>query len=576
MYQNIYKKLHTIIGSIHFHRLFARLPRHAKIGLGIIAFCLLVGSLTLFVRPVFAQSIVDQIVHLFTKKAGFDYNTDSSAFIFSKVTPNYTAYAGDQATSGGHKVRLLRDTAFIDVSFLDADSNQTPASPSGTTITLTPEQEQILTDAEIALEQEASMSAQGADSTSSASITPEKRVLIDQAKTILSAYAIPASTSAQTTDIASNSAALDDFLLLVSLKSFNIHRLSLDIDVKMATISRELNSMVSKARLVEEPRERKVSFSDPSLGITMDYRLSEGGINQDIIVKQQTQASTTFRYALDTHGLTYENIGHGVWYFSKPGDRPLMRIPKGWAEDAAGDLTNDVDITLTKVNGVHVMTIHVPVTWITDPTRSFPVTIHTSLEIVPELRNTQSENTHTSLQPTIQSTPTFILQTEGSASPSARSIASPSATLPPTLSPTATPSATLIPIESSPSVTPHIPLHPTEIQESAGQSTNSAMYNNTYQSILKNIKFSVLHVITHAYAFDNIKNISTILFVPVNTQWIYIKEHWFPIDIDQTIEVLPEQRLTRHHVGTLFSRIFDIHMSPTLTIPLQETNRRQS
>lgn len=379
------------------------------------AIMLIVTTLLLVATNVRAQETLLQIVSAISQKTGFGYSVDSPDFIFEKQTPYYAAFAGDQSSLGGHRVRLLRDGASVDVIFVSATSDlPTPTASM-----------QIPSDQIEILDQARSILESSLESTASAVATESAqldRETIQQAEYILDAYA----TGQIISDVAeirlsSPSAQVStqqqydaDVLLLVKLKALHIHILSFDLDLKLADLSREVSTVVSRATLIENGRDRIVSFSDSAVGVDMTYRLSEAGMHQDIVLKDRSDAHSAFVFRLIPKELTYKDVGGGVWYFYTSDGKPLMRLSKPYATDAEGAVQNAVDIQLQhSIREGHSMTITVPNTWLTDPSRVYPITVSIALEIVPELRGVQ-----TPLEPTPTS----------EASPSASPTASPFAT----------------------------------------------------------------------------------------------------------------------------------------------------
>jgi hypothetical protein len=347
---------------------------------------ILTAGFALRARPVFAQTPVGQLINLLKSKIGFQYG-DNADFLFTKETPNYIAYAGDKATVGGHRIMLAQDKAEVEFSFLSASGEATTSAQVATdSAKLTAADQTTLTLAEQILDRQAT--ASGSVATAAATviresgIAPTERAILASASGILSAGSGQASGSANMILTQEE----QDFLLLIQLKTRKITQSSQEINKDILSAIQEVNDVLSKAKLEEDEKERKVVFSSITSGIDMVYRLNENGIQQEISIANPGTHMNIFTFALNTHGLTYKDTGHGVWYFS---DRTgyVMRFPKAWATDENGTFTNDVVTTISKQNGKDVVTITVSPSWLADTSRSYPVTIHSALEVVPELRD---------------------------------------------------------------------------------------------------------------------------------------------------------------------------------------------
>lgn len=364
------------------------LPVSRQIIFGISVIVLFI-SVMFFARPVFAQS-VGQVIETLKEKMGFGYDPDFSEYIFSKDTPNYRAFAGTISPAGGHRIVLERDGSSLGLSFISADvAGQDTSYVLGDIAPLTEKDQLILDIAEDLLLVQASVSSQGrVPPPPEYQLTDGEREMVASAAAILGlATEGDASASVESVRFAELSQEAQDFSLLLALKSNKIKRLSLDVDLQLADISRDMSSIMSQAKLVEEPAERIVLFTNIAMGMDLVYRLNEAGIRQQIVLNDSKKIYDTYLFKIEKTALIPEEKKSGVWYFRSLGNEPLLRIPKSWATDASGKFTNNVNISVSHMKDVgEVLTVTVASEWLTAPERLFPVTIHTALEVVPEKR----------------------------------------------------------------------------------------------------------------------------------------------------------------------------------------------
>jgi len=276
-----------------------------------------------------AEILIDEFVDALKSKLGFEYSSDPLAdFVFSQVTPNYNAFAADKKQAGTHRLMLERDGAKVEIKFQSAE--------------LYPK---------ISDSTKSVSSAGQTDATDSAGTNPLEQTLDN--------------INAQIDEIGS------------SLQN---------ISKKITEIQQDISEISSKGKMVAEDGERKVLFQDIVYGTDLDYMLSEGGIQQQIILKNRENLNNRFNFSLNHRDLSYEDVGEGVWYFSNK-ENKVMRIPKAYAIDADGKFTNDVDIRVKTTLLVTIMTVVVPKEWLEEAGRAYPVKIHTAFEIVPNLRD---------------------------------------------------------------------------------------------------------------------------------------------------------------------------------------------
>ena len=142
----------------------------------------------------------------------------------------------------------------------------------------------------------------------------------------------------------------------------------------------------SKARLIEEGAIRRVLFKNFIKDTDINYKLSGAGINQEIIIKNKENLKNHFTFNLIVPDFIYKDLGQGVWYFTTKEKKEIMRIPKGFIKDSKGAFSNDVGVQIKTILFNTKMTIIAPLGWIEDRERTFPLTIYSSFEIVPDLR----------------------------------------------------------------------------------------------------------------------------------------------------------------------------------------------
>lgn len=366
---------------------------------------IIIGVSVVCVRPVFAnEGLVGQVVEMLKEKVGFGYSLDSTEYIFEKETPNYKAFSGTQNPFGGHRIVLERDGTSVELAFLTAnalDERLATGVLGESVVALTPQEDTLLADVEGMLIRESSASAQGRIPLPDSFFTSFERDRIASAASLLNRID-PVLGEATGSGQLALSREAQDFALLIRIKSFRIAQHELDIDMKLAAVNRDLSAIMSQATLKEEPSERVVTFHNIAMGADLDYRLRESGIRQQVVLRDAEKRYKNFIFLIKKSGLTVYDVGGGVWYFRTRTGADIMRIPKGYATDAAGTFTNNVDLVITEQPDVgEVMVVSVSPDWLAAPERVFPVVVETSLEITPEFRDGKN-----GVGPSVTSNPT--------------------------------------------------------------------------------------------------------------------------------------------------------------------------
>lgn len=144
-------------------------------------------------------------------------------------------------------------------------------------------------------------------------------------------------------------------------------------------------SFPSDVAFISESGVRVAKYPHILDNVDAIYRLNPGGIKEEVILRDSNARYSQFYYAIQTHGLTITQKNGVMYFYAK--ETPIFRIPKGWAKDATGSVTNDVTVEMQE--GKLVLSVNEP--WLYSPDRVFPVVIDPSIEVVPELRVSQEK-----------------------------------------------------------------------------------------------------------------------------------------------------------------------------------------
>jgi len=125
------------------------------------------------------------------------------------------------------------------------------------------------------------------------------------------------------------------------------------------------------------------------------YQSLPNRIEEKIILENpeaiQKAAESVFVFELNTHGLTFKDVGGGVWYFYDQNGEAIFRIPKSYAVDDKGNFTNDVstEVSEQENSSTTKTTVRLSIddeSWLISPLRALPITTKLVLEVVPEKR----------------------------------------------------------------------------------------------------------------------------------------------------------------------------------------------
>jgi|GEM_PF-4661820 len=279
----------------------------------------------------FNKKAIAQITSFLIHKAGFVFlDAPDAEYLYFKQTDNYTAYAGDKGEAQLVQTRLAVGEQMLDLALLGAYET----APN--------------------------------ESTSSADVVPSVTKDPNDAKAVLER---------------------------IRALSESIEHTSTELIQRADETRQAISGLHAPARLADETQERVVVYENVRPGMDIRYRLNEGGITEEIVLKDAQVRYAQYYYSLYMRELVATDIGKNVWYLSTKDGGHVFRFPRGWAKDKTGAFTNAV---LTDIDG-GLMKKTVDPSWLYAPERAFPIVITNLIDIVPEMRLDASRSAKRSL-----------------------------------------------------------------------------------------------------------------------------------------------------------------------------------
>lgn len=368
----------------------------------------LIVGLTIYIvgtsKQALAQGLVERIINLIkgTYEEGFRMvEGENQRFLYARETPNYLAYTGNKADYGSHIVRLEKDGRAIEYSFLEVrkvyPAQAANSSTSGDT-------SEVSVDFTSEVKEEVSLG--GSDkATDSADLSEEQKAIVEE-------------WQQQLEEIQEDLATISG-----EIKG---------VEAEVSEIEKAVREAIITTQMTEGPIiEKIVKYENLVANTDIFNQLLPQGIREEIILKElsspQPLQALSFVFEIDPLGLSYEDVGNGVWYFYDETGEAWFRLPRTYAIDSNKKFTNNVftQITQEEIEGetktLLIVTIDDP-EWLNNPERQFPITIFNALELVPDKRGEYAPEVPSSFVP---ATPSVILNQEkeattgGEASPSA-------------------------------------------------------------------------------------------------------------------------------------------------------------
>ncbi len=125
-----------------------------------------------------------------------------------------------------------------------------------------------------------------------------------------------------------------------------------------------------------------IRYNDVYENIDVQYTLIGNSLKEDIILLVPSMQNT-FRYELCTGGLTAVQNERSISLMAEGEEYPKMILHAPSMSDAAGAVSDAVEITLTEENGHTYVTVTADAGWLAAPERAYPVRIDPSSFTVP-------------------------------------------------------------------------------------------------------------------------------------------------------------------------------------------------
>lgn len=115
-----------------------------------------------------------------------------------------------------------------------------------------------------------------------------------------------------------------------------------------------------------------IRYSNVFPGIDYQYTMTGNRLKEDIVLLEPVEQHT-FSYRLLTNGLKAEKQSDVIVIYKQSPDRPLFILPAPFMQDAAGAISLELPMSLSEEEGAYVITMQADTTWLSDPTRQYPV-----------------------------------------------------------------------------------------------------------------------------------------------------------------------------------------------------------
>lgn len=121
-----------------------------------------------------------------------------------------------------------------------------------------------------------------------------------------------------------------------------------------------------------------IRYSSVYPGIDYQYTILGDSVKEDIILMEPSERNS-FTYRLDAGGLRVSRIQNRVVLYEDSREDPVFCLNAPVMEDASGERSFDILVSLRKKSGDYYVTITADEAWLSDPAREYPVRIDPSL-----------------------------------------------------------------------------------------------------------------------------------------------------------------------------------------------------
>ena len=156
----------------------------------------------------------------------------------------------------------------------------------------------------------------------------------------------------------------------IDLTPLDTNKVSVEIENPQENNSRKFDDVKKLSNLVS-----KATYKNIYDGIDLEYILTGNNVKENIIVNSK-QESYIYTFELKLNKLNAELVDNSIALYDSDTGEKMYVIPAPYMYDSEGELSQEVEYTLTKNNKwKYTLTVEASKEWINSEERSFPVTI---------------------------------------------------------------------------------------------------------------------------------------------------------------------------------------------------------
>ena len=156
----------------------------------------------------------------------------------------------------------------------------------------------------------------------------------------------------------------------IDLTPLGSNQVSVEIENPQENNSRKFDDVKKLSNLVS-----KAIYENIYDGIDLEYILTGNNVKENIIVNSE-QDNYVYTFELKLNKLNAELVDNSIALYDSDTGEKMYVIPAPYMYDSAGELSQEVEYTLTKNNKwKYTLTVTANAEWINSEERSFPVTI---------------------------------------------------------------------------------------------------------------------------------------------------------------------------------------------------------
>lgn len=157
----------------------------------------------------------------------------------------------------------------------------------------------------------------------------------------------------------------------------------------------ELRATAKHPEIIPEKTCSRLKYTDVYDNTDIVYDLTGGQLKESIVIGSYCESLYGYQYRLEVGDMNPILSDSGeIMLYARNGTTPIFVMPAPYLLDSAGVYCNDVKVDLQSDDDGYMLTYTLPVDWMADSTRQWPVILDPVIRKEADFSNSEDQNVY--------------------------------------------------------------------------------------------------------------------------------------------------------------------------------------